>query len=241
MKLLLQFPTYKRPQKFLRTLTKYLELSSAYHDLIFNVNADLEDGDMLSLKMVDCIEHLKERFGQWVHIYLSYFPRSTKISAINNMDGVPRLHNDWDTVICLSDDMIPQVKNWDEKIFNAMEEHFPALDGAIHYNDGYQGNKLITLSILGRKLYEHFGYIYHPDYKSLYCDNEFTQEVYRLGKVKYIDEVIIKHEHYGEKGNTNSGQYDEAAQKTLFYAGRDGQVFERRKALGFPKERITND
>ncbi len=79
------------------------------------------------------------------------------------------------------------------------------------------------------------------DYKSLYCDNEFTQSVYNLGRVKYIDNLIIKHEHYGEKDNSNSGDFDLSAQKTLTFAGRDQTVFERRKELGFPKQRITND
>ena len=75
----------------------------------------------------------------------------------------------------------------------------------------------------------------------MYCDNEFTQEVYRLGRVKYIEHLIIKHEHYGESDNSNSGDFDLSAQKTLRYSGRDHMVFERRKELGFPSQRITND
>ena len=122
-----------------------------------------------------------------------------------------------------------------------MTENFPDTDGCVHFDDGYTHHQLITFSILGRKLYEHFGYIYHPDYKSLYCDNEFTQEVTRLGKVVYIDKVIVKHEHYGEKGNSNTGDVDFAAQKTLHFAGRDGVVFRSREERGFPRERITND
>ena len=101
--------------------------------------------------------------------------------------------------------------------------------------------KLITFSILGKKLYEYFGYIYHPDYKSLYCDDEFTQEVKRLGKEKYIDKVIISHEHWSLEGSENHNQVDYAVQKTLHYSGRDGFVFNKRKELGFPKERITED
>jgi hypothetical protein len=83
--------------------------------------------------------------------------------------------------------------------------------------------------------------VYHPDYKSLYSDNEFTQEVIRLGKVAYINKVIIRHEHYGEEGNSNTGDVDFAAQKTLHYAGRDGLVFKNREERGFPRERITSD
>ena len=168
---------------------------------------------------------------------MNFDKNTTKISAINDHIE-PDLY---DIIICASDDMIPQVGGWDDDIAKAMQEHYPNLDGCVHFNDGHTDGKLITFSILGRELYKRFGYIYHPDYKSLYSDDEFTQEVTRMDKVQYINKVIIKHEHYGEKGNSNSGDLDFSAQKTLAYAGRDGVVFEHRKHLGFPKEKVTND
>ena len=99
----------------------------------------------------------------------------------------------------------------------------------------------MTFSILGRELYKEFGYIYHPDYKSLYCDNEFTEEINRMGKIAYIDKEIVRHEHYAEQGSIKSGDLDYAAKKTLHYSGRDAIVYEKRKKLGFPKGRITSD
>jgi hypothetical protein len=167
---------------------------------------------------------------------INYLEKSNKISAINDKIDV-----DFDVVLCASDDMIPVVDKWDEYICCAMQEHFPNLDGALHFNDGYTENNLITLSILGKKLYDYFGYIYHPDYKSLYCDNEFTEAVKALNKVKYLPDIIIKHEHYSREGNINSGDLDFAAKKTLFFSGRDGAVYNKRKQLGFPREKITND
>ena len=147
----------------------------------------------------------------------------------------------FDIVICASDDMVPKQYSWDQKIAEAMKKYFPDLDGCVHFDDGNTKGKLITFSIIGRKLYEEFGYIYHPDYKSLYCDDEFTQVVRAMGKEKYIDEIIISHEHYSVEGTENHGDADYAAQKTLHYSGRDQFVFNKRKELGFPKERITND
>ena len=122
-----------------------------------------------------------------------------------------------------------------------MKQHFPDLDGCVHFDDGNTNGELITFSILGKKLYDHFGYIYHPDYKSLYCDDEFTQEVRSMGKEKYIDKIIISHEHYSVEGTENYGELDLAGRKTLHYSGRDQIVFNKRKELGFPRERITND
>ena len=62
-----------------------------------------------------------------------------------------------------------------------------------------------------------------------------------MGKEQYIDKVIITHEHYSVEGTQNEGDFDLAAQKTLHYSGRDHQVFNKRKELGFPVGRITND
>ena len=160
---------------------------------------------------------------------INFDEETDKISAIN-------AHVDeqaFDVVICASDDMLPKVYSWDQRIATAMQKYFPDLDGCIHFNDGNTNGELITFSILGKKLYQYFGYIYHPDYKSLYCDDEFTQVVRAMGKEKYIDEVIITHEHYSLEGSDNHGDIDYAAKKTLHYSGRDHIVFKREKSLGF--------
>lgn len=232
MKILVQFPTLCRKGKFLHCLSKYEEMRGLRNDIFFNINCDTDDSHMNN-------ENTRSEIGKILtksSYRINYLEKSNKISAINSMIDV-----DFDVLLCASDDMIPVEEEWDEHISNNMKKYFPNLDGALHFNDGYTENKLITLSIMGKKLYEYFGYVYHPDYKSLYCDNEFTEEVYSLNKVKYIDKEIIKHEHYSREGNVNSGDYDLAAKKTLFFAGRDGLVFKKRKELGFPKERITND
>ena len=236
MKLLIQFPTLDRVDKFLRVLNEYVDKCSDENSLFFNINCDAEDFSMtaepVQKKILDILAKKDNVDGA---IYYDY--NTEKISAINaHIDD-----QDFDIVICASDDMLPQMKHWDKEISNAMQEYFPDLDGCVHFNDGNTNGSLITFSILGRELYNHFGYIYHPDYKSLYCDDEFTHEVKRLGKEKYIDKVIITHEHYSVEGTENEGQIDFAAKKTLHYSGRDGLVFEERKKMGFPKHKITGD
>jgi len=238
MNILIQFPTYARPEKFLQCLSKYAQMASGKHQLHFNINCDKDDALTNNSKFIADVNSTLNHVDN-ITFNINFDVGTNKISAIN--DHIDAGVFDFDIVICASDDMIPQEQNWDDTIATDMEMYFPNLNGALHYFDGYQKENLITLSILGRRLYEFFGYIYHPDYKSLYCDNEFTQEVYRLGRVKYIDHLIIKHEHYGESDNSNSGDFDLSAQKTLRYSGRDHMVFERRKELEFPSQRITND
>ena len=236
MKLLVQFPTFNRPQKFVNCLRQYVETCSGKNQIFFNINCDLQDLTMTDPDVIRRVEYILSKKDN-VDGKIWFDKNTEKISAIN--DHIE--HADFDIVICASDDMIPKAWNWDVEIVNAMDQNFPDLDGCVHFNDGNTNGELITFSILGRKLYEHFGYIYHPDYKSLYCDDEFTQEVKRMGKEKYIDKVIISHEHYSLKGSQNDGDLDLATKKTLVYSSRDQQVFNTRKKLGFPRQRITND
>ena len=241
MNLLIQFPTYTRPQKFINALKRYLFFSSGCHQLHFNINCDSGDATMANDEMrqeIDGVfsEHNTRRIEQQSYS-LNYDQNTSKISSMNaHIDG-----KDFDIVVCASDDMIPKVKSWDDIICQEMVKHFPDLSGCVHFNDGNTGDSLITLSILGRELYNHFGYIYHPDYKTLYCDNEFTECVKSMGKWAYVDKEIISHEHWSVSGSENHNQIDIAVQKTLHYSGRDATVYRIRKIKGFPKGRITDD
>ena len=234
MRLLVQFPTLGRPEKFLKVLNQYVARLSTWNETFFNINCDIEDESMNNAEVVNEIHKILSKRQESRGVI--HFDRDTdKISAINAHVE----EQSFDTVICASDDMVPQVFSWDQRIAEAMQEHFHDLDGCVHFNDGNTNGELITFSILGKKLYEYFGYIYHPDYKSLYCDDEFTQVVRAMGKEKYIDNVIITHEHYSVEGTENHGDVDFAARKTLHYSGRDQLVFNKRKELGFPRHRIT--
>jgi hypothetical protein len=89
--------------------------------------------------------------------------------------------------------MIPEFSGYDSALRDNMEHYFPDTDGVLWFNDGFQKHNLNTLCILGRKYYQRFGYIYHPAYKSLWCDNEFTVVASLLKKQLYFDKVIIRH------------------------------------------------
>ena len=90
--------------------------------------------------------------------------------------------------------MIPLKQGYDTIIKDNMYKYYPDTDGVLWFYDGNRKD-LNTLCIIGKKYYDRFAYIYHPGYKSFYCDDEFTQVGNRLGKQQFIDEIIIKHEH----------------------------------------------
>ena len=187
LKLLIKFPTRGRPEKFFSVLDKYIEMSENISKTAFLISMDSDDSSMNNSSIIDILEGYKSR------IKLAYFfgDSKTKIQACNaDVDKI----TGWDIIMLASDDMIPMVRGYDQIIRNDMYENFKNTDGVLWYNDGGQNN-INTLSILGRKYYNRFGFIYNPEYISLWCDNEFTDISIKLGKVYRSQEVIIEHQH----------------------------------------------
>lgn len=217
MKVLIKFPTRNRPNKFLKVLDTYIKnLDDKTTKII--VSCDLDDVTMNEQYVKDVIE-------QYNNVTLIYGNNKTKIEAIN----ADLFDIDFDIVLLASDDMIPIVKGFDSIIKNKMLEHYPDTDGVLWFNDGYQGNKLNTLCILGKKYYDRFNYIYHPDYHSVWCDNEFMDVANLLGKQKYFEEVIIQHQHpdYG------FGNRDIIHTLNSNNVGHDEKLYHTRKQTNF--------
>ncbi|NJL70642.1 MAG: hypothetical protein HC888_03000 [Candidatus Competibacteraceae bacterium] len=222
MRLLLKFPTRARPDKFRETLAMYLNNLSGKHEIDMIISCDEDDHTMNNQKMrsfLGSVPNLKLVFGQ----------SRTKVQAINaNME----VAEDWQICLLVSDDMLPQKPGYDDIICSNMKKYFPDLDGALHFNDGRTFEKLNTLSIIGKKFYDRFGYIYHPDYSSLWCDNEFHEVSKSLGKTVYIDNMIIRHAWSDYTGK------DPLHKRNESFFHKDKETFLKRQAAGFPKESI---
>jgi len=128
---------------------------------------------------------------------ICYGDNTSKIEAVNaDIAAIPW---DWQILVVVSDDMVPQIKGYDDVLRTHMLANFADTNGILWVNDGTQGNNLNTISIMGRAMYNTFGYVYHPAYKSLFCDTEFTNlcKGSLASKCTYIPYVLIKHEHPG--------------------------------------------
>ena len=185
MRLLIKFPTRNRKSKFFTVLEQYQTLCEDIENTFFLITLDNDDEEMNSPEVVNI-------FSTFKNIKYVYGDSTSKIHAINRD---LETENEWDIVLLASDDMTPKVKGYDNIIRNKMKEHYPDTDGILWFNDGHQGTTLNTLSILGKKYYERFNYIYYPEYKSMWSDNEFMSVGNILEKQTYFDEVIIEHEH----------------------------------------------
>lgn len=219
MKLLIKFPTKNRKGKFFKTLKQYQNLCEDLENTQFLITLDNDDESMKSSEVEDVLSTFK-------NLKVVYGDSVSKIHAVNrDIEMV----DDWNIILLASDDMTPKIKGYDNIIRNKMKEFYPDTDGILWFNDGHQKNRLNTLSILGKKYYDRFGYIYHPDYKSVWSDNEFMVVGNLLKKQTYFDEVIIEHEHpdwgYGSKDLIHQGNVNNENHDKLLYLTRKSNNF----------------
>jgi len=221
-KILIKFPTRGRPAKFFNVLQEYIDKADDLSRIAFLISMDVDDSSMNNEPVR---EHFKHLGGNAVKIVYFYGNNTSKVQAINaDMDKV----TGWDIVLLASDDMIPVVRGYDTIIRSDMNDHFRDMDGVLWYSDGGQNN-INTLSIMGKKYYDEFNYIYNPEYISLWCDNEFTDVSLALNKCYKSDKVIIEHQHpVYQKTN-----YDELYVKNESFFHVDKETYERRKERNF--------
>ncbi len=217
--LLIKIPTRSRFTQFFNTLDQYyskLSNTISYH---FVISCDIDD------PVMNCKEAI-DKFSSYPHLSYYFGGNKSKIEACNcDIDK----HPDFDILLLGSDDMIPVMDGYDEIIVTNMKQFFPGYDGVVHFNDNFQGEGLNTLPILGKKYYEMFGYVYYPEYVSLYCDTEFTDVSRLLRKAKYIDLVIIEHRHPA----AGKGMLDELYIKNDSFVKRDYDLYIQRSGVNF--------
>jgi len=183
-----KYPSRERPEQFQKTLDTYVSLLSGKHDYHFVVSMDTNDTTMNT-------DHIKNYLNnKRLKVQLEYYygESKNKVDAINRDMIAPTFN----ILVLVSDDMIPQVQGYDDIIVRNFKEKCPDYDGMLNFNDGYRQDwpKICTLTIYGYKYYQRFGYIYNPQYDSVYCDNEQTEVGRLLNRIHDIDTVIIRHE-----------------------------------------------
>jgi hypothetical protein len=131
----------------------------------------------------------------WSRIF--YGHNRSKIEACNA--NIRDVDWDWDIIVLVSDDMMPQIRGYDDILRTHMLSRFPDRNGILWFDDGCQGNNLNTLCIYGRAFYDARGFLYDPVYKSLFCDTELTDHcrMQFADRCLYIPYCIIRHEHPG--------------------------------------------
>jgi hypothetical protein len=221
-KILFKFTSRSRNEKFFKGLDNILSNIGDRDNFCILVSLDIDDATMNNSKTILRIaEYIKNYPNK---IIVKYGFSKNKVDAINRDVNEVKSVFDFDILVNFSDDMQFNKHSFDEVIRDKFDMYFPDNDGNIYFNDGYTGDRLSTMSIIGRKYYDKFNYIYHPSYISLWCDNEYTEVAKRDNKIIYCNENIFTHNHPSNIG----GFIDEQLIKTESYSDIDRQNYEKR-------------
>jgi hypothetical protein len=98
----------------------------------------------------------------------------------------------------------------------------------LHFPDGNRKD-LITMTICDREFYDSKGYVYHPSYKSIYCDDEQTHVSKLIGAYRFIDLQIFEHRH----ANYGKAAFDETYKQNFINEKHDQLNFIKRQSNGF--------
>jgi hypothetical protein len=219
--ILLNFATRSRPAKFFQCIKNIEEMTVSDNYLIC-VKADRNDPSMNTPEIRSFLADHPHIIAEWG---ISY----GKIHAINR--NIPK--DGWDILINMSDDVRWTVKGFDNIIRKDMET-----DTFLHYPEPFADNQcalqnvppISVVSIMDKIYYDRFLYVYHSSYKSLWCDNEATEVARRLGRHKWVDQIIFSHDH----PQAGKGQMDSQYRRTEAYYHEDQKTYNKRKAKGFP-------
>jgi glycosyltransferase involved in cell wall biosynthesis len=105
-------------------------------------------------------------------------------------------------LIQLSDDWEP-TQHWDETIlkeFEGVED-----ECVLAISDGHRTDTLLCMAILNRKRYDKQGYLFHPDFFSVFSDDYFTWAAYKDKVIKEAKHIVFEHQH----PVFNKGEWDE--------------------------------
>jgi hypothetical protein len=217
----------------LATRSRPIKAKAAIDNIIANCNSmnytilvsiDVDDLTMKNFKYKDD------------NVFIIKGTSKNKIDAINrDMD----IFEGWKILINTSDDMVFNIRGFDEIIRQDFNGYY---DQVLHYSDGYQKGNLMTMSIMGVDYYKRFNYIYHPDYKSLWCDMEATEVAHMLNKYKYMgdEKQLFTHMHPA----WGLAEFDDQYRKTESHEvnNHDKALFNYRKSENYflPDHLIIN-
>jgi len=209
------FATRSRPQKMAEAIDTIVDLSECDS---FTIGLTIDDDDSTTLN-----SHQLSNALESIQIKVNPGRSTSKVHAINR--GMAGWNGD--VVVNMSDDMRFIKQGFDGDIVRAFQGD---TDQFIHFPDGHVNEALPTMSIMGRSYYERFNYIYHPDYQSLWCDNEAMEGAQQLGRYKYVDLQIFHHHHPAWTGEGA----DALLMHTESFFEADQQTYRRRSQSGFP-------
>lgn len=208
MKISLIHPSRSRPDKAKATARKWIDEAGVPTEHIFSVDHSDPKAS----------EYFEEGFTT------IQYPNTCVVEATNQAAKV----STGDLLLYLSDDF-DCYKGWGLDVVKQFEnENRPLL---IKCDDGLQqfNVPVLTIPIMNRALYDRLGYFWHPEYKSMFVDEDLYWTAFKLAALKMCPQIKFQHNHPSNGKAAN----DEVYMRSSANWDQGKALFAKRKAEGF--------
>lgn len=115
-------------------------------------------------------------------------------SSVANWNAAAwRSTGEW--MLVIADDLQP-VTGWDSLLTrDILSAPDPTEPLAIQAPDGISNDLFLRHPIVNRSLFELRGYIFHPDFYGVFCDNDLTAWCFKNARVKFAQHFSVRHVH----------------------------------------------
>jgi len=179
-KISLIHPSWGRPYMCKQCIYMWMDMFSEHNDLEYILSLDTDDAKAY----LPVIRDLVGKLDLKVVIY----PNANMVHALNNAAKLAS----GDVLIYVSDDF-ECFDNYDLAIQKAVGKE---TDWVLFVYDGVRDDDVQTISILSKEYYDRFGYIYYPEYTSMWADPDYTEMAKRTGKVIDAMYLTFQHRHF---------------------------------------------
>ena len=220
MKFSLVHPSRSRLARAEDAITEWRLQASGRHELEHILSVDADDPDLPGYRS------LAARCGSRLEVH----PNRSMVEAVNRGAGAAT----GEVIVAISDDFgCPQA--WDQAIVDALGGRELA---AVLVDDGVNA-RILTIPIMTAAFYRRLGYIYHPDYISLWADDDLTEVAKREGALVDARHLVFPHRHmFLALADADATYARQNSNRSWWHGWR---TYEKRKLEDFGRRRRSLD
>ena len=136
-----------------------------------------------------------------VGVRLVDYANAMRKCSVDNWNNAAK-HSTGKIIILNADDFFAPA-HWDTLLLKglfdvgkALTDEFAIRVAVGHPSHDNRPNKLMTLGIMSRALYERWGYALYPEYESMASDDDFTEHAFQDGVVIEMMHLTFEHRHH---------------------------------------------
>lgn len=160
--------------------------------------------------------------------YSMYYTIKNQGDDVVSATNTAALQANGDILAYVSDDMIP-MQDWGKEVLRVTQN--VTKPWLLKVDDCLQPfNAMVcTVPIMSRSFYDKLGYFFHPDYKSMFCDEHLYHIAAKHNALIFAQHIKIEHRHY----SNGKAKLDETYKRSEANWKQGKAVFERHKRMGF--------